>query len=485
MSSFSRLRSSKRRSRLTAALAALLVAGSCLHPGAARAAAPQLDIVAVDVSGDRRVSLVVDVRTTGKTSDRSSAFSVTAGAVPLPTRAVPVIPDSPALAVVVDASMAGSAALQEGLSGAANLLLQLPPASRIAVVADTSPPVVLAPARPGGADAADALRALSALRAQGERATSEALSLAVRQLPAIAGGRRVVVLYTSGPDAEGASVSELVRRMAAADALLAVVSRGTGTRYWSRVASATGGVLVTPGPSAVMSAFDEVATALRGRYVLTFQIPEGLPAEVSVRVSTDEGQQTAQALVSPGQVGSTEPLGSAFQEGDSVSNFLWFLVLGLVVLVGVVVAMRSSARRQPFEKSPDIAVTHQRLDSVLGAPGSRPVPAAPPLASQVPEHVPDGPPGVYDDVRDDARDDVRDDVRDDEPAAETEVPPELPEPPAPHDRPPSVVDVVAAAERRARAVGSAARLAAKSASTRRVPRPRDARPDAPESDSTE
>jgi len=474
MSSFSRLRSRKRRGRLTAALAALLVAASGLHPGAARAAAPQLDIVAVDVSGDRRVSLVVDVRTTGKTSDRSSAFSVTVGDVPLPTRAVPVIPDSPALAVVVDTSTAGSAALQEGLSGAANLLLQLPTASRIAVVADTSPPVVLAPARPGGAAA---LRALSALRAQGERATSEALSLAVRQLPAIAGGRRVVVLYTSGPDAEGASVSELVRRMAAADALLAVVSRGTGTRYWSRVASATGGVLVTPGPSAVMSAFDEVATALRGRYVLTFQIPEGLPAEVSVRVSTDEGQQTAQALVSPGQVGSTEPLGSAFQEGDSVSNFLWFLVLGLVVLVGVVVALRSSARRPPFDKSPDIAVTHQRLDSVLGAPGSRPVPAAPPLASQVPEHVPDGPPGVYDDVRDDARDD--------EPAAETEVPPELPEPPAPHDRPPSVVDAVAAAERRARAVGSAARLAAKSASTRRVPRPRDARPDAPESDSTE
>jgi hypothetical protein len=163
------------------------------------------------------------------------------------------------------------------------------------------------------------------------------------------------------------SVADLVRRLAAADTVLAVVSRGSDTRYWSRVALATGGVLVAPGPSSVMSAFDEVMASLRARYVLSFPTPQELPSRVSVRVSTADGTQTAQAVVSPGQVGGTDPPGAAFEEGGGMSTWIWFVVLGAAALLAIVgVVMLTSARRGQPPASPDAKVTYQRLEGILG-----------------------------------------------------------------------------------------------------------------------
>jgi hypothetical protein len=356
MSLFSQLRHSTLAIAPIAALA--VVAG--LHLGAATPAPPQLKLVSVDAAEDRQVSLVTEVRSR---EDASPKFSVTTGDVPVRPTVVPLIPDQAALAVVVDAS-AGTSAWHEGSAGAANLLLQLPPASRTLVVADTKPPKVLAPVQTG---APEALRALSSERPQGERATAEALTLAAQQLPPISNGRRVIVLYTVGRDAGGLSVADLVRRLAAADAVLAVVSRGSDMRYWSRVALATGGVLVAPGPSSVMSAFDEVMASLRARYVLSFPTPQELPSRVSVRVSTADGTQTAQAVVSPGQVGGTDPPGAAFEEGGGMFTWIWFVVLGAAALLAIVgVVMLTSARRSQPPASLDAKVTYQRLEGILG-----------------------------------------------------------------------------------------------------------------------
>jgi len=492
MSSFS----PSRPSRPAAVLTALLVAAGGLPLGAADGATPGLDIVAVDASADPEVSLVADVRPAAATPIRSEDFSVAAGDVRLRTRAVPVLSDRPALGVVVDASAAGGSALQEGASGAANLLLQLPYASDTAVVADTSPPTVLAPARTG---VTDAVRALSAVRAGGDRATSQALTLVLRQLPAVPGGRRVVVLYTSGRDAGGVSAADLVRGLAGAQALLAVVSRGSDTQYWSRVASATGGVLVAASPSAVITAFDDVAAALRARYVLNFQVPEGLPAEVSVRVSTADGTLTTQTLVSPGQNGS------AADEGGGSAALLWLLVLGAAALLVILATVRLVvSRRTRSPEGPGIKVTYQRLESVLGA---SPVPRAPTEtektgidatdteAEPVTYGAGDTPPAVVAATPSSPGGGrAEPDVTSGDEDAQTDVPagPEIPPsataapatPPAPTSGSgaTSVAAAVAAAQQRARDVAAASRSAAAAARGRSQPSRERPSEDAPESD---
>src|SRR6266536_2870777 len=193
MSSSSRLPGDRRR----ALLAALTVA-ACIAQwlGAMGAGATELSIVTVvPPAQDRQVTLVADVRPAGSTPLPPTAFSVTSGDATLPTSAAPVVSDELALSLVVDASPDGAATLQQGLSGMTSFLLQMPVAARVAAVADSSPPTVLTGLRPG---AKDALRALDRLRGGGPRRTSDAIDLALRQLPDDP-GPRVLLLLTSAP----------------------------------------------------------------------------------------------------------------------------------------------------------------------------------------------------------------------------------------------------------------------------------------------
>ncbi len=63
--------------------------------------------------------------------------------------AEPVLSGELTTGLVLDTSDAGAAALQGGVNGAANFLLQLPDGARTLVVADGGPPTVLAPLSPG------------------------------------------------------------------------------------------------------------------------------------------------------------------------------------------------------------------------------------------------------------------------------------------------------------------------------------------------
>jgi hypothetical protein len=243
----------------------------------------------------------------------------------------------------------------------------MPVATRTAVVADTRPPTVLAPLQMG---AADAVRALSRVQARGERATSDALTLVLRQLPETPRRLRVVVLYTSAPDAGGEVAAELAERLTKEHALLAVISTGTDTRYWSRVTAATGGLLVEARPSTVMAASDEVAAALRGRYVFTFQVSGYLPERVSVRVRTVDGTLTADAVVFPGRegTGGGARSGSGSEEpGRGGMGLRWLLVLGVGVLVVIAVAVFVMARRAWPR---DGASLEGMLDGLVAVPGS-------------------------------------------------------------------------------------------------------------------
>jgi hypothetical protein len=306
---------------------------------AAWASAAELEIVAVVRSSDERhVSVLANVR--GDSPPQPESFSISAANERLATRVVPVISDQLALALVVDASAAGSAALHSGLSGAASFLLQTPMATRTTIIADTSPPAVLAPLRVG---AAEALSALTGIRGRGQRSTSEALILAAQKLggplarspSGAVAGPRVVVLYTGASNAGGETATDLAERLRRAGVLLAVVTTGTDQRYWSSVATATGGVVVAARGAAIMPAFDQLAAALRTRYLISCPTPGQLPVRLSVRVNTAEETLTAEALLRSGD-GALEPNAQPGSAGgrprDGNTSMLLRLAAGTALL---------------------------------------------------------------------------------------------------------------------------------------------------------
>jgi hypothetical protein len=345
MSSSSR----RRRDRRGVLLAAFVVTASAPHwVGASAAAADQVDVVAV-LPGAEQVSLLASVAPTPDPVLRPEAFSVTAAGADLPVRATPVGSDQLSVAVVVDASVAGAPALPDGQKGAATLLLRLPMKAQVSVVTDADVPTVVAPPAPGPKDA---LGGLNAITSAGGRNTSEALSLAMRQLAGPAGARpRVVVLYTSAPDAGGEAAADLAGRLMQAGALLAVVTPGAASPYWSGVARDTGGVVASTDHGADLAASDRVAAALTGRYLLAVPTPEQLPATVSVRVRTASG-----TLSADGSVPAPAALWSG--PGGAPGPGLVTLVVGLGVLFlagGVVVPLYARAGSRTRRGTVDVA----------------------------------------------------------------------------------------------------------------------------------
>ena len=177
--------------------AALFVLAAVLALVAAPGAAAQPPITAVpSATTDGQVRLVVQVP--GGPVE-PGAVTASIDGVPQQARAAPVLSDRLAMALVVDASAAGSPMLPVGRAGAANLVLAAPPSARSTVVADSTPPTVAVPWPSGPVDT---VRGLSAVRSGGARRTSAALDLAVAQLTADTTAPRLVVLYTGAAAAQ-------------------------------------------------------------------------------------------------------------------------------------------------------------------------------------------------------------------------------------------------------------------------------------------
>src|SRR5437763_1276202 len=96
----------------------------------------------------------------------------------------------------------------------------------------------------------------------------------------IAGGTRPLPPEAVSVDVAG---GDLAARLAREHVLLVVVSTAAATRYWTDATRPTGGFLA-PAGAATVPAFDQVATTLRDRYLVTFPAPAQLPARASVRV---------------------------------------------------------------------------------------------------------------------------------------------------------------------------------------------------------
>jgi hypothetical protein len=337
MSLSTRARPDRRAVRVIAFVLVMLGVQSLMATGAAAVptstAALPLPDVAVLPAADPRVSLVVNVG--GDVQPvQPEAVSVTVGGARQPTAVEPVMSDELAVGIVIDASEAGADQLPAWLSGAARFVLEAPAAAQAAVVADTTPPLILAKLQQGPVNL---VRTLSGVQPRGNRQTSEALSLAVDQLPATptdksGAGPRVIVMYTSAPDAGGEPAAHLGARLARAHVLLVVVSTAADTRYWSTAARATGGFLAPAGAPTVRPALDQVATMLRARYLVSFPAPSRRPTHASVRVNLQDVAMAADVVVPAAQ----NPPGSRPWQ----NVLLWVVVAVAVVTLGLGAVLR-------------------------------------------------------------------------------------------------------------------------------------------------
>jgi len=346
MSSCSRIRSERRRA-WAAALCALI---AVQVPGTAAAAAPAplpapLPVTAVLVSG-ARTTLVVDLSASTRPGRRS--VTVTRDGAAQQAKLVPVVADGLAVALVVDTSAAGAATLPAWLSAAARFILEAPASTEAVVIADSAPAAVtIGPLRgPTGV-----VRALTSVRARGERDTSAALGLAVRQFPGTAAGRRVVVLYTTGADAGGEGARALASRFRASGTILVVVGTVTDSPYWASVAAATGGFFAPSGDPVVIPALDQVKTTLNGRYLVQFPTPPVLPSRVSVRIDTGDLTLTGDAIVAAAPAAAARDTADRSRIRAAVVPGL--AVAGLAALVIAAVLLRRRRARPLPAAAPD------------------------------------------------------------------------------------------------------------------------------------
>lgn len=303
----------------------------CYGPLPAAAAVP-LPPIAV-LPGTEQTSLVVDLGADAEPVDSKTAQLAVDGA-PQQAQLTPVVSDRLAVAFVVDTSVAGRAALPAWLSAATRFILEAPPATRAAVVADTSPPTLISPPQTGPVGV---VSALSGIRAGGQRSTSDALTLAKGQLLASPTGHRAVLLYTSAADAGGESAAALGARFRRAGTILIVVGSAGESAYWSDATRVTGGFFAQAGTPVVVPALDQVATTLRGRYLVQFPTPRDLPARVSVRIDTGRLVLTGEVVIPADSAGSGR---SRSASRFRVEVVLAALLCCLVVFAAVVLMLR-------------------------------------------------------------------------------------------------------------------------------------------------
>ena len=308
------------------------------------AAPVPLPVTAVLTSG-AQTSLVVDLSASTRPGRRT--VSVTRAGAPQPATLVPVVSDGLAVALVVDTSAAGAASLPAWLSAGARFILEAPASTQAVAIADRAPATTLTGPQRGPTGI---VRALTSVRAGGERDTAAALTLATRQFPATPPGRRVVVLYTTAADAGGESAAALSNRFRATGTILVVVATADANPYWADAATATGGFFAPAGNPVVIPALDQVETTLRGRYLVQFPTPPNLPAPVSVRIDTGDLSLAGDAIVAApvSAAAPARPAGSGPRMWIAV--LLGLAVLGLVAAAAVTVLVRR--RRAPAASVP-------------------------------------------------------------------------------------------------------------------------------------
>ncbi|HST83533.1 MAG TPA: hypothetical protein VLL08_17510 [Kineosporiaceae bacterium] len=338
------------------AWSAVSVSSIPLSPAAQAADSPRLRVLAVRSTLDQ-VSVVFELQPRPRRPLANSAVVVTSGAARLPNRLSAILSDRASVGFVLDASADGAAALRDGgRAGAASLLLQLPPGAISAVIADRRPPAVAAPPSVG---VLDDLQATSVLPSGGSRATSAALTLALRTLQPGPGIAPVIVLYTNAANAGGESAAGLGARLRQANTVLVVISTSPNPQFWRDVAPSTGGFAIAVGSGAAITSFDAVANGLGSRYSVTFARPVLSAGPLELAVDTGSKVVTADVTVPAEPVVETsDATPTHLGETSPFRSWFWLPGAGLLVVavVGIVLAARRDHRRRRRPDQPQTAV---------------------------------------------------------------------------------------------------------------------------------
>lgn len=317
------------------------------------------DVLAMSSDPGGEVTAVVALDPVPPAPVPAAAVSVTAGGRRQEVRWRPVL-SGPAM-IVVDASAAAGPALRDGGSAAAaGFLLQLPPGTPNGLIADRSPPDVLSPVATG---VAAPLRALATVTPGGDRDTAAALTLALRRAGSSA--PPLITLFTTAPDAGRTPAGSLVGSLRRAHAVLAVVVIAPDARFWTGVAGATGGPAVRTDPGRALTAADQVADTLRGRYLLSFRPPA---TASTARLAVTSGATTTTASLPLPRTGPAGPAATA--AGHRWTGLPWMLVLAAVVglllpaVTGTAWARRRSGSRADRPR-------HRRAGSPVDRPRHR------------------------------------------------------------------------------------------------------------------
>jgi VWFA-related protein len=221
----------------------------------------------------------------------AQSFSASVQGTPLPVTAVASstdesIPISVTLVFDVSGSMSGPALEQAREAGKA-LVAELGAGDKVTVVAFASTVEVV---QPSTSDRAALNAAIDALKAGGNTALYEAVVRAVEMSAMDGSPRRAVVLLSDGQDFGTAGETDRGTSLAAARAaavplFLVGLGESIDRAYLEELAStASGRLLVAPGPDALRGLYQSIGSLLRNQYVITLDA-SGLPGGQSVRLA--------------------------------------------------------------------------------------------------------------------------------------------------------------------------------------------------------
>lgn len=351
------------------AVLALSVFASALLVGAWAPASSQestdLLVSSEEVSGSGRVDLVVaPPRLLSGQEFPTRAFRVSQQGADLPIEVSPLLAGDLEVVLVLDGTLPEEAT-SSAEGAAVELALALPEQARIGVVSSAGRARLLGPL---STDDAATLAAIRQLAPAEGRATYDAVELALTLLSSNEGVRRTIVVLSGGSDTASAVTPDyLSQQLVATDTAVYPITIGVGDEpvdagLVDLPSAADGRALAASSPGAILGPYDDVVAELLSQYRLSFDLRDQAPTTVEIEVAFDEVTASSSVPITRGEedplttpptmAGGSPTLAPALSGADADDGgdnrfAITVLVLGFLLEVGLIAALRSIKRRQP------------------------------------------------------------------------------------------------------------------------------------------
>lgn len=325
---------------MVAALALLLGLGPTVPAGAQATSEVALEIVQLDVDAHPEVAVTVAAppALVGKAIP-PEAFEVRENGALRPVTVGKLRNDTLEVILVIDVSgsMAGNA-MASAKAAARGFVEQMPPGTRVGVVAFGSSAAV---ASPFETDPAILARVIDGLQARGETALYDALTATVQVAEqGASGARRAVVLLSDGGDTVSTtSLGAVLALLEGLDADFFAVALATSEADAGALeqlaGAAAGQVVAADDPVQLAGVYDAIAARLVNQYELVVQSHAEGAADFEITVNFEGVVATAtQSVELPALPGSSAASPAGRSPGIEVAGGAAFLEAGWTLIVG-------------------------------------------------------------------------------------------------------------------------------------------------------